>query len=59
MAKYSCCICHKGLGSLLTEYAHKCKNPACGKIFCEGCLDGWINKKCPHCGNQVVQLPWP
>ena len=30
-----------------------CSNPACGKVFCDGCANGFVKKSCPSCGNNL------
>ncbi len=44
MAKI-CPKCDRKTGVLF-----KCNN--CGKVVCENCLTGWIDKACPYCGEK-------
>ncbi len=30
-----------------------CSNAACGKVFCDGCANGFVKKSCPSCGNNL------
>ena len=41
MAKI-CPKCDSGVSVL-----YKCNR--CGKVFCEKCMKGWIDKSCPYC----------